>query len=116
MWVADKLRHHGRHHQIIASGRAEAFQGGFLKGDALQISIFRRRAGVDGLNDNVGVEEMRGDHVGDERGVVFLENDRHYVVADVTFSLKLLTRKKYTCTYTVTSVSHSKVLLNSRQL
>ena len=75
-----------------------------------------RRAGVDGLNDNVGVEKMRGDHVGDERGVVFLENDRHYVVADVTFSLKLLTRKKYTCTYTVTSVSHSKVLLNSRQL
>ena len=53
-----------------------------------------RRAGVDGLNDNVGVEKMRGDHVGDERGVVFLENDRHYVVADVTFSLKLLTPKK----------------------
>ena len=46
-------------------------------------------AGVDGLDEDEGVEEVGGDHVGGERRVGVLEDDGHDVVADVPLPLDL---------------------------
>ena len=48
------------------------------------------RAGVDGLHDDEGVQEVGGDHVGGEGRVGVLEDDGHDVVADVPLPLQLL--------------------------
>ena len=45
--------------------------------------------GVDGLYDDVGVEEMRGNHVGHKWSVLLLKDDGNDVVSDVTLSLQL---------------------------
>ena len=47
-------------------------------------------AGVDGLDEDEGVEEVGGDHVGGEGRVGVLEDDGHDVVADVPLPLQLL--------------------------
>lgn len=49
-----------------------------------------RRVGIDDLHDDEGVQEMGRYHVGGERRVFLLENDRHDVVADVPLPLQLL--------------------------
>jgi len=49
-----------------------------------------RRARVDCLHDDVGVQEVRGDHVRAERGVRVLKDDGQDVVADVALALQLL--------------------------
>ena len=48
------------------------------------------RARVDCLHDDVGVQEVRGDHVRAERGVRVLKDDGQDVVADVALALQLL--------------------------
>ena len=48
------------------------------------------RAGVDGLHDDEGVQEVGGDHVGGEGRVGVLEDDGHDVVANVPLPLQLL--------------------------
>lgn len=56
--------------------------GGYLVEGALGAPLLQ-------LHHHKGVKEVGGDHVGDERRVLVLEDDGHDVVADVTLPLQL---------------------------
>src|SRR5262249_31149305 len=47
------------------------------------------RSGVDRLDDDEGVKEIAGDHIGHEGRILILEHNGHDIVADVPFSLNL---------------------------
>lgn len=57
----------------------------YLVGGGLRARLLR-------LHHDEGVEEVGGDHVGDERRGLFLKNQRHDVISDVPFPLQLKDR------------------------
>lgn len=63
-------------------GRGYWGTGGYLVEGALSAPLLQ-------LHHHEGVEEVGGDHVGDKRCVLVLEDDGHDVVADVTLPLQL---------------------------
>ena len=58
-----------------------------MHGSYLVLGVCRAR--IDGLHDDVGVQEVGSDHIGNEGRVVLLEDQRHDVVANVTLALQL---------------------------
>lgn len=62
--------------------RGEKEAGVYLVGGGLRAWLLR-------LHHNEGVEEVGGDHVGDEGRGLFLKNQRHDVISYVPFPLQL---------------------------